>query len=60
MAEQQRDSRLSERETLSEMLVASVIMAIQIAERETAEHVLEALRTLHRDDDLPAGLDRPS
>lgn len=37
-------------EALSESLVASLAMCRQLGETETAEHVLNALRTLHGGD----------
>lgn len=44
------NAHLGDRDALHEMLVASLTLAAQIGEAETGDCVMEALRTLHRDD----------
>jgi hypothetical protein len=43
-------TQFGDREALHEMLVASFTLAMQLDEPDPADHILEALRRLHRDD----------
>jgi hypothetical protein len=46
-----RNVMLSNKEALHEILVAALTLSMQIEEVEAAEHILDALRALHDDDD---------
>lgn len=48
MAEAKKSESASrDRDVLEEMLVAATVLCMQLGETAAADHVLEALRTLH-------------
>ena len=42
--------RFGDRDALHEMLIASLTLALQIGDADTGDCVMDAIRTLHRDE----------
>lgn len=46
---------LNNREALHELLVAAITLSLQADETDVAEHVMDALRVLHREEGVQEG-----